>query len=111
MCHFFASVVIFHENSLLGCPPVLHHAPVTTFFSSFLVIYLHFLRKLAPWMSTSVDARGRRTVRTPLCTPLILTNLFVQPKNKSILFVSVAIYSKYLACLPVSVGLRPAQLA
>src|SRR6218665_2469515 len=33
--HFFASVVKFHKNSLLGCPP-----------------------------------RGRRTVRTPLCTPL-----------------------------------------
>src|SRR6218665_1121946 len=35
----------FHENSLLGCPPVLHHAPVTTFFSSFLlyciVLYLY----------------------------------------------------------------------
>src|SRR6218665_2968759 len=31
----FASVVKFHENSLLGCPPVLHHAPVTTFFTSF----------------------------------------------------------------------------
>ena len=29
---FFASVVKFHENSLLGCPPMLHHAPVTTFF-------------------------------------------------------------------------------
>src|SRR6218665_3654114 len=31
----FASVVKFHENSLLGCPPVLHHAPVTTFFYFF----------------------------------------------------------------------------
>src|SRR6218665_173937 len=41
--HFFASVVKFHENSLLGGPPpVLHHAPVTKFFTSFLVIYLHF---------------------------------------------------------------------
>src|SRR6218665_171222 len=29
---FFASVFKFQENSLLGCPPVLHHAPVTTFF-------------------------------------------------------------------------------
>ena len=26
-------------------PPVLHHAPVTTFFSSLLVIYIHFLTK------------------------------------------------------------------
>src|SRR6218665_2953058 len=70
-----------------------------------------FFTKTAPLDAPQVDARGRRTVRTPLCTPLILTNLFVHPKNKSILFVSVAIYSKYLACLPVSVGLRPAQLA
>ena len=59
------SVFTLHENSLLGCPPVLHHVPVTTFFSSFLVIYLHSLRKLAPWMPPRVDARGRRTVRTP----------------------------------------------
>src|SRR6218665_2564221 len=34
----------------LDAPPVLHHAPVTTFFNFFLVIYLHFLRKQAPWM-------------------------------------------------------------
>src|SRR6218665_1035997 len=40
--HFFASVVKFHENSLLGWPPVLHHAPATTFFSSSVDIYLHF---------------------------------------------------------------------
>src|SRR6218665_1907441 len=50
MCHFFASVVKFFQNALLGCPQLLHHASVTTFFSSFLVIYLHFLRKLTPWM-------------------------------------------------------------
>src|SRR6218665_2876314 len=56
---FFASVFKFQENSLLGCPLVPHHTPVTTFFSSFLVIYLHFLRKLVPWMPTGVDARGR----------------------------------------------------
>src|SRR6218665_1111778 len=32
----------------LDAPPVLHHAPVTTFFISFLVIYLHFLKKTDP---------------------------------------------------------------
>src|SRR6218665_1808913 len=64
---FFASVVKVHDNSLLGCPPVLHHAPVTTFFTSFLVIYLHFLKKTGPLDAPKVDARGRRTVRTPLC--------------------------------------------
>src|SRR6218665_2162902 len=29
-------------------PPVLHHAPVTTFFTSFLVIYLHSFKKTGP---------------------------------------------------------------
>src|SRR6218665_1564422 len=66
----FASVVKFHENSLLGCPPMLHHAPVMTFFTSFLVIYLYFFKKTGPLDAPRVDARGRRTVRTPLCTPL-----------------------------------------
>ena len=51
-------------------PQVLPHAPVTTFFASFLVIYLHFLRKLVPWMPPKVDAQGRGTVRIPLCTLL-----------------------------------------
>jgi len=45
--------------------PSLYHAPVTTFFSSFLVIYLHFLRKLAPsmpqrWMTGAVAPPSAR---------------------------------------------------
>ena len=64
--NLFASVFKFHENSLLGCPPVLHHAPVTTFFSSFLVTYLHSFTKTGPLDAPRVDARGRRTVRTPI---------------------------------------------
>ena len=40
----------------------------------FLFIFFHlptfFYIKLAPWMPPRVDARGRRTVRTALCTPL-----------------------------------------
>src|SRR6218665_2454544 len=68
----FLSVAKFQDNSLPGCPPpVLHHAPVMIFFSSFFAIYLHFFYiKLAPWMTPRVDARGRRTVLSPLCTPL-----------------------------------------
>src|SRR6218665_2451079 len=57
---FFASVIKFQENSLLGCPPpVLHHAPVMTFFTSLMVIYLH-LKKSWPlgcppgWMPGAV---------------------------------------------------------
>src|SRR6218665_27834 len=62
---FFASVVKFHENSLLGCPPVLHHAAATTFFTSFLVIKLHFLKKTGPLDAPQGGCRGSRTVRTP----------------------------------------------
>src|SRR6218665_105626 len=53
---FFASVINFHENSFLGCPPVLHHAPVTTFFYFFFSHLPTFLRKLVPWMPPRVDA-------------------------------------------------------
>src|SRR6218665_2008300 len=60
-------------------PPGLLHAPVTTFFFSFFAIYLHFFYiKLAPWMPPRGNARGRRTVRTPLCTPLVDLTSFVR---------------------------------
>src|SRR6218665_1578263 len=44
---FFASVVKFHENSLLAmdAPQVLHHAPVTTFFDFFFGHLPTFLKK------------------------------------------------------------------
>src|SRR6218665_2054890 len=42
---FFASVVKFHENSFPGSPPVLHHAPVTTFFYFFFGHLPTFLKK------------------------------------------------------------------
>src|SRR6218665_1939604 len=67
---FFASVVKFHENSLLGCPPVLHHAPVTAFLLLFWSFTYIFKKKTGPLGAPRVRARGRRTVRTPLCTPL-----------------------------------------
>ena len=64
--------VTIYENSLLGCTPRLHHTLVTTLFS---LLFCHVptfcKRKLAPWMPPRLDARGRRTVRTPLCMPLI----------------------------------------
>src|SRR6218665_325556 len=39
---FFISCQISGQFTPWMPPPVLHHAPVTTFFSSFFVIYLHF---------------------------------------------------------------------
>src|SRR6218665_4207757 len=82
---FYSSRKISDDPFLISCqisgqfaswmpPPVLHHAPVTTFFSSFFAIYLHFFTKAGPWMPPRVDARGRRTVRTPSarhCMPLL----------------------------------------
>src|SRR6218665_1052106 len=74
---FFASVVKFHENSLLGFPPVLHHAPVTTFFNFIFGHLPTFLkRKLASWMPPRVDARGRRTVRTPSARHWLCKSLY-----------------------------------
>src|SRR6218665_2408193 len=68
---FFISCQISGQFAPWMPPPVLHRAPVTTFFSSFFAIYLHFLHKTGPLDAPMVDARGRRTVRTPFCTPLI----------------------------------------
>src|SRR6218665_2362118 len=72
----------FQTNFFISCqmpgqfapwmpPLVLPRASVTTFFSSFFAIYLHFLYKTGPLDAPRVDARCRRTVRTPLCTPLL----------------------------------------
>src|SRR6218665_1469673 len=61
---FFSSVVQIHENSLLDAPSAAS-CPVTTFFTSFLVIYLHFLEKTGPLDAPRVVVLGRRTVRTP----------------------------------------------
>src|SRR6218665_1296271 len=50
----------FRTIRSLDAPPVLHHAPVTTFFSSFFAIYLHFVYKSWPlgcppgWMPGAV---------------------------------------------------------
>jgi len=51
-------------------PPSAASRSGNDIFLFFFVIYLLFLWKLAPCMPPRVDARGRRTVRTPFCTPL-----------------------------------------
>src|SRR6218665_1879162 len=60
-------------------PPVLYYSPtlsypVNNIFSSFLVIFITyiFLTKIGPLDAPGVDALGRRTVRTLLCTPLVI---------------------------------------
>src|SRR6218665_3827142 len=70
---FFVSVVKFNENSLLGCPPVLHCAPVTTFFASFLIIHLHFKKKTGPLDAPQGGCLGPSHRPHPLCTPLIVS--------------------------------------
>src|SRR6218665_1915190 len=54
-------------------PPRAASCPGNDIFLTSFVIYLHFLkRKLAPWMTPRVDARGRRTVRTPSARQWVL---------------------------------------
>src|SRR6218665_129257 len=67
---------------------MLYHAGEQIFFSSFFVISIHFLRKLAPWMPPRVDARGRRTIRTPLCTPLIAIIICVHELTRSFMLLN-----------------------
>src|SRR6218665_12856 len=67
---FFASVVKFHENSLLAWMPP-SAAPVTTFFISFLVIYLHFLKKTSPLDAPQGGCPRPSHRPHPLCTPQI----------------------------------------
>src|SRR6218665_1207458 len=67
----FLSVVKFITIRSLEAPPVLHHAQVTTFSLHFFCHFpTFFFTKNDPLDAPRVDARGRRTVRTPLCTPL-----------------------------------------
>ena len=59
----------------IGLPTFL-----TTFFQSFTI----FFTKLGRWMPPSrLDAWGRRTIRTPLCTPLetLQRHVFHRPTN------------------------------
>src|SRR6218665_4087168 len=68
----FASVVKFHENSLLGCPPpVLHHAPVTTFFTSFWS-FTYIFKENWPLGCPQGGCPGPSHRPHPLCTPLVI---------------------------------------
>src|SRR6218665_4212958 len=57
---FFISCQISGQFATWMPPPVLHHAPVTTFFSSLFAISLHFLHETGPvdaptgWMPGAV---------------------------------------------------------
>src|SRR6218665_1460743 len=51
-------------------PPVLHHASVTTFFSSFFAIYLHFFTKTGPLDAPHGGCPGPSHRPHPLRTPL-----------------------------------------
>src|SRR6218665_532622 len=57
-------------RSLDAPPPVLHHAPVTTFLNFFLVIYLHFFKTTGPLDAPQSGCPGPSHRPHPLCTPL-----------------------------------------
>jgi len=38
-------------------------------------LFLGIYHKLGRWMPPRLDARGRRTIRIPLCTPLVSGNV------------------------------------
>jgi len=66
----FLSVVKFITIRSLEAPSRASSCPGNDIFSSFFAISLLFFTKNDPLDAPRVDARGRRTVRTPLCTPL-----------------------------------------
>ena len=55
----------FRTIRSLDAPSRAASCPGNDIFLFIFAIYLLFLQKLAPWMPPRVDARGRRTVRTP----------------------------------------------
>src|SRR6218665_1010238 len=66
----FASVVKFHENSLLRCPPSAVSCPGNAIFTSFLVIYLLFVKENWPLGCPQGGCPGPSHRPHPLCTPL-----------------------------------------
>src|SRR6218665_1788446 len=70
MLYFFALAVKFYKSSLLGCPPVLHHAPVRTFCVSFWSVTYIFLTKTGLLDAPQGGCPGSSHRPHPLCTPL-----------------------------------------
>src|SRR6218665_729435 len=107
---FFISCQISGQLVPLMPPAVLHHAPVTTFFSSFFAICLHFLHKTGLLDTPQGGCPGRRTVRTPLhatgcvrlyvCLPVCLHVCLYMP---TCLLVCLSVY----VCLGVCSVCRP----
>src|SRR6218665_1796997 len=70
--HFFSFSHFFKFTKIQSLmPPMLHHAPLTTFFSYFFSHLPTFLKKTGPLDALQGGRPGRRTVRSPLCTPLM----------------------------------------
>ena len=61
--------------------PPLSGIPGAVAFFSFIFKHFRpttlFLRKLPRWMPPRLDARGRRTTRTSVCTPLTLPYIYI----------------------------------
>ena len=77
---FFLVVFTSFLNFFLDAPLMLDaqrcELVSLTFFAftlKFSYIYLHFFQKTPSLDAPRLDARGRRTPGTPLCTPLVTT--------------------------------------
>src|SRR6218665_381646 len=63
--HFFRISCQVSREFAPWIPPSAASCPGNDFFTSLLVIYLHFCKKTGPLDAPRVDVRGRHTVRTP----------------------------------------------
>src|SRR6218665_2360300 len=93
---FFISCQISGQFDPWMPPPVLHHAPVTTFFSSFFAIYLHFFNKNWPlgcppgWMPGAVAPSAPPLHATP-STVLISACPLSKPSEPSLSTFSIRV--------------------
>src|SRR6218665_3652269 len=67
---FFYQLSNFRTIRSLDAPSLAASCPGNDIFLFIFAIYLLFFTKTSPLYAPRVNARGRRTVRTLLCTPL-----------------------------------------
>src|SRR6218665_3267793 len=84
---FFISCQISGQFAPWMPPPMLHHASVTTIFSSFFAIYLHFFTKTGPLDAPQGRCPGpSHRLQPPLHATLIIQPLFMKFSTSIIFF-------------------------